>query len=493
MSILQRIDRRRFLQAFGLGAAALGLRSGLGSSRAGAQDNVPLRIVFWYDTVGLLNDHGYPLPVGADRWPRETSWELGPLWAPLAAYKDRMNVITGMEMVSAKRDPTPGANAHINGQTHALTGAFRIDEDVAGGVSINQYIAEAINSPSPVTRYRSMEVAVRQWGSVDNGGTYAPDLSPVPFLVEPPDVYDRFFPPELRASGMDASRQARRRSAIADLVRSEGSRLVQELSSEQRAKVEQHMQTHADLQRRLSLGSARAGNVPDPSFTDAWGAVNWGYDATPNEKADIWRTMGSLNTQMVAAALHADLTRVATVHVSHPADAMFGYTPGDFGSDDWHDLVHKVSGVAPDVTDPTAVQMVRDLHARGMELFASFVDELSGRLEPDGQSLLDHTLIVFCSEIGDGSHALWRLPWATIGDAHGFLRTGICANYPRVGDNPQLRDYGEVIPHEEWSTYNQVSRPHNDLFVTLANAMGIETQTFGEPSVCTGPMSELHA
>ena len=41
--------------------------------------------------------------------------------------------------------------------------------------------------------------------------------------------------------------------------------------------------------------------------------------------------------------------------------------------------------------------------------------------------------------------------------------------------------------------WNGSGRPHNDLFVTLANAMGVATDTFGNAGVCTGPILEMRA
>lgn len=483
--------RRDFLKTIGLSAAALGLRQGFGASGARAQYDIPLRIVFYYDTVGILRGSGYPRsPMGAP-WPTETEWELPELLAPLSPWKDRTTMLAGLDMLSDRADPTGAANAHIAGQTHALTAAFRRDADVAGGVSINQFIAHHLNDPEPVTRLPSVEAAVRIWGDVNDGGTYDMTGAPVPFLIEPPDLYARLFPDELRLSGAEAMRAARRRAAIGDFVRGESDRLIARLSGDQRLKIEQHRDAHADLQRRLGLGGDRLGNVPAPSITDDWGAVNWGYDVSESDKADIWTTMGRLNTQMVASALHADITRVATLHVSHPANDLWGYTNGDYGSDDWHDLVHKLSGDDPDITDPMAVNLIKQMHLRSTELLASFLTELENRTEPDGSSLLDHTLVVFCSELADGSHDLGRLPWAYIGDAHGYLRTNRAITFDRVIDNMAHRQYGELVGPDEWARYNQAGKPHNDFFVTLANAMGIETDVFGEPSVCTGAISEL--
>jgi hypothetical protein len=36
-----------------------------------------------------------------------------------------------------------------------------------------------------------------------------------------------------------------------------------------------------------------------------------------------------------------------------------------------------------------------------------------------------------------------------------------------------------------------VDRSHNDLLLTLARAMGVDMTTFGDPSLCTGPITQL--
>jgi hypothetical protein len=35
------------------------------------------------------------------------------------------------------------------------------------------------------------------------------------------------------------------------------------------------------------------------------------------------------------------------------------------------------------------------------------------------------------------------------------------------------------------------AQPHNNLLVSVLNAMGIDANTFGDPEYCTGPLSGL--
>jgi hypothetical protein len=59
----------------------------------------------------------------------------------------------------------------------------------------------------------------------------------------------------------------------------------------------------------------------------------------------------------------------------------------------------------------------------------------------------------------------------------GAVTPGRFVMYPRVGANL-------------WPIYSK-GPPHNDLFVSLANFMGVKTDTFGNPEVCTGPLDGL--
>lgn len=484
---MSKAGRRAFLKGLGLGAAALGLPGVLGTRRARADGSMPLRVVFFYDTVGWKR--GMWEPGGAEGAPEPTehAWELSPLLAPLAPWKSRMIALDGMDMMSDKRDPTGGANAHQAGMTSALTGAFRIDGNTGGGISINQAIAQHINRPAQQTRLTSLEVAIRHWGNVNHGATYSAPGEPVPYLVQPPDVYERLFPAELRSG--EGARRSARRAAVFDLIRGDGDALVRDLPREAREKIAQHMDTRAALEARLGLGAGRDELIPAPEITAPWGEVDWRYQPGSEMQARIWSTMADLNIGMTAAALHADVTRVATIHVNHAANDLWGYRNGLHGSSDWHDFVHKTSGDNPNVTAPDAQALLRGMHAQSIAALVRLLEELESRVEPDGSALLDHTVVVMCSELAEGSHDLTRLPWHIIGDAHGQWRTGRYLQFPRL--IWRGRGEGTYAPRDQWARYNQHGRPHNDLFISLLHAFGAEVETFGEPSVCTGPIAEL--
>jgi hypothetical protein len=106
--------------------------------------------------------------------------------------------------------------------------------------------------------------------------------------------------------------------------------------------------------------------------------------------------------------------------------------------------------------------MIRDLieiDRTHMAMLASFLQSLQGSTDAEGRSLLDTTLVVFGSGMGDASrHSNEDLPVIVAG---GGLRHGAFHDHrPAPGASP---DGGPVL---------------SDLFVTLLHGLGVETATF---------------
>jgi hypothetical protein len=80
--------------------------------------------------------------------------------------------------------------------------------------------------------------------------------------------------------------------------------------------------------------------------------------------------------------------------------------------------------------------------------------------------MLDHVVLLWANELAQGNtHSHERMPFVLAGDLGGQFRSGRYLAYDH--------------------------KPHNDLLVSLQNAFGIESQTFGDPAYCTGPLAGL--
>ena len=492
------MKRRDFAKLAGLGAAGalLPLLRG-GSARAGGPV-IPKRIVFVYCNEGFIEgveSEMQPLP-GMPTYD-STRFALSQALAPLAAHQSDMILFENLDMVSQSVDPTAPSNAHYAGETHALTAANRFDGSLPGTTSIDQWIANEINRGGPVTALRSLEVFCDAgmayndgWGGARRIASSSGPGALVDALGRPDEVFDRCFP---AGSGepVDAtllSRQAR----LFDFLRGESSAVSARLSATERTKIDEHMALLSDLEARRRLliaGSDRRAFWPDRSLVTPADGIDWSYNA---DRASVWYDRYQLAVPIVldtvAAALHADVTRVATIALNAPPPEGEGYVPGRFGDTDFHDLTHKTNGsdVLAAMNPEARATIVRNIHGT-LDQVNHLVERLAGLTEVDGSRLLDHTLVVFTSQIGYGSHSCVKLPWFTVGNIDGYFRTGRLIQFPRVGSEWRTR-----YSREDGTAVDVLGdgRSHGDLFVSCANAMGLtDVTSFG--SVSTGPIAEM--
>ncbi len=471
MAFVPKFSRRRVLQALAatsVGAALPSLRFAAARNPNTTVDGNPLRLLFVHVHSGLLMGHWEATGSGGSGAPTRDAFELGALMQPLNPFKDRMTVFKNLDMVSALRDQYGASRGgHDSGGAHALVGAHRLDRYAASDISIDQYIAQELNAPDPVTFLPSLELAAKF--GIGGNISWAGPGEEVPYLRSCREAWDRLFPEPLG----EGSSLGAQRTAVYNLVKGEHERLLGQLGAVERRKIESHLDERNDLQKRLDLTSERAGFRPPETLLAPWEETEeqwWEHEAP------YWNALVDVHSQLAVAALHTDTTRVVSLQIQRSPGELWGYSDGDFETNDWHDLDHQVSNPNVDL-GPGAVETLTAMQELSVSKVANVLQMLSDRQELDGSSMLEHTLVVMCGHIGDGSHQTYDLPWAVFGDAHGFLKTNQYLEFQR--EDPDNR--------------RSEGRPHNDLLVTLGQAMGLDLDSFGNPEVCTGPLTEMHA
>jgi hypothetical protein len=101
------------------------------------------------------------------------------------------------------------------------------------------------------------------------------------------------------------------------------------------------------------------------------------------------------------------------------------------------------------------------------EQFLYLVNRMKELDDPvNGGSLFDNTLILWAQELGDArAHVCTDVPFIIAGSAGGHFKTG------------QLLDFGGMY--------------HNRLLVSVANALGFDIETFGDPDGGSGALEGL--
>jgi len=167
--------------------------------------------------------------------------------------------------------------------------------------------------------------------------------------------------------------------------------------------------------------------------------------------------MGKLDAQLrvVQTAFACDLTRVATLYVEAPNDGGLYGLPG-VTAQAFHDLhVHTAN---PDT--------VPRFHRFISKQFARTLSTLAAVREPDGTTLLDNTIVVWCNQLGNGaSHDVSAMPFMLAGGKSSGFTPGRYLRFP--------------------------GRPHSDLYTSLARMMGIAVTKYGDPNLCGGALPNL--
>jgi hypothetical protein len=390
-------------------------------------------------------------------WPTggETDFALSGILSPLERHRADLTVLGGIGMLSALSGP---GDAHQKGTGQALTGTPLLEGDFsgdagnsagwAGGPSIDQVYAQHLAGQTPLA---SLELGVAVQGAdVRHRISYRAAGQPLPPENDPWAAYNRLFSDATRDPA-EIERLRLRREAVLDTVRGDFDRLSAKLGVDDRQRVEAHLGAVQDVRSRLLADPIRFGGTCQP--------LDLGTRLDPMATENI-PAIGALQMDILALAMACDVTRVATLMWTYStSDAVYRWL-GDDIREGHHTLAHKGDEDRVKVAQNTRINR---WHA---EQLAGLVDRLKAIPEGDG-TVFDNTVILWTNEQSRGNnHSRLDMPYVLLGSAGGALKTG---RY--------------VVQQRESS--------HNQLMVSLLQALDVPTDRFGAPAYDNGPLAGL--
>ena len=319
---------------------------------------------------------------------------------------------------------------------------------MTGGASVDQYVAAAVGQQS---RFSSLEFGVHTsaWGgSTQTRMSYSTSGQMVPPDDNPDSCFRRLFG-NVSQTDSERTRIMMRKQSIIDLVRGEVEDLKSRLGQIETNKLNLHLEAIRDMELNLNTSNE----------TPTTGCSVPMINSTAHTANDSFPDVGRAQMDMLVAALACDMTKVATIQLSHTVSpVVFSWVGNTEGH---HTLSH-----APD-SDANGIGQLRDAERWCAEQFAYLIDGLKAIPNPDGDgSLFDDTLILWAKELGDSRlHVCESVPFIFAGPAGGFLRPGRYLQYPNVS--------------------------HSQLLVSMCQAFGIAVDTFGDPSTGRGGLDRL--
>ena len=418
-----------------------------------AANGAPLRFVVFFSPNGTIPKAWQPTGT-------LSNWTLSRILKPLERHKAKLNVIQGVDQQGG------GGDGHQNGMGGMLTGEMLNggpfkggDGSTAGwanGISVDQRIAQAIGRE---TKFQSLELSIQSGTNGDNWNrmSYSGPDQPVPPESSPYVAFDRIFGGfTAPGSGPTAADQllVQRRQEVLGAAMADYVSLNKRLGQSDRLKVDAHLTAIRELEARLSIPAATSASAQASCALPSLGSP---LDVKMN---DNFPTVGKLQMDLAAMALTCDQTRVASLMFNRAVGgATFswlnaGITRGH------HDMSHDGDDVADTVEKLTLINTWYS------EQLAYFLDHLAKVPEGTG-TMLDNTLVIWCNELAKGNaHSRGDAAYVLAGGAGGYFKT-----------DRYLQFAGDV--------------PHNNLLLSMVNAMGIPDTTFGKADWCQGPLAGL--
>lgn len=421
-----------WLEAMGAAAAATPLASAPTAS--------PRRTAFLFFPNGVHRPAWFPGADGA----------LPSSLEPLAAHRGRCTILSGLAHVNAEPQGD-GPGDHARSAACFLTGAHprkTSGGDITNGVSIDQAIAGRLAGR---TRFDSLELGLEPGmtaGNCDSGYScaYSANISwrtphtPMAKEHDPRVLFERLFAagPADEGEAARARRLASRRS-ILDGARDEARALRGALGGRDRRKLDEYLDGVRSVERRIELAE-RGG----PSGADAGGMPR------PAGVPAEWEEHARLMADLMVLAFRTDATRVASFMLANEGSnrpyPSIGVKAGH----------HDVSHHAKDDAKIADYMRINRLHTAQL---AYLLDRLAATEGEDGTPLLDSTLVVYGGAIGDGDrHDHRDLPIIVAGGAK---------------DDPLARRHGGSVAVGR-------DRPLCDLFLSVAERMGVTLDRFGD-------------
>ena len=437
------LPRRSFLRGMGATLALPFLDAMVPALSAAApgQSRVT-RLGFVYAPNGTYLPNFHPATTGK-------GYEMTPVLQALEPFRNDMVVLSGLSNKGAETQ-SEGGGVHTRVHTAWLSGTRpkkTEGADIEAGTSVDQMAAAAIGADTPLNSLQLSLDHENIVGSCENGyscvyqHTYSwrDPTTPMPMESNPRAVFERLFG-EGGSPKEQAARLKRDRSVL-DLAMADMARLQKRLGVRDRVMVDEYLDSVRDVEQRIQRAERQSRVSPMPIADPPVGV--------PDSFDDHAKLMFDLEL----LAFQSDVTRVVAFQVSRELNGR-PYP--------WIGVPEGHHAVSHHQMDPVKIAQGAKINAYHVSLFARFLERMKNTPDGDG-SLLDHTLLLYGTGMGDSDHHTpVNLPAVVVGGG-GAIAGGRHIQYP-------------------------MHTPFTNLGLTLLHKVGAERERVADS---TGPLADL--
>lgn len=353
-------------------------------------------------------------------WAREedNDLKLGAVLKPVHDLRKKMLFIKGLYNEEALK-----GNIHSSQTGNLLSGApLASGGEIRSGTSIDQFIAQRYGGstkiPSLVLGCEKSNPSVHKNYSMlySSHISWTSPTAPTPLELYPSLAFDRLFKNEVRKGDQ----------SVLDAVREDATSFRHHISKSDRRKLDEYLDSVREIEVRIEHAGKRGEmqgwrptlekpNIPRPS------------DGIPQDIAEHMRLM----CDIMAVGFQTDTTRVGTLKLNNDHSSLrFPHLGVDY-------MIHHLLSHS-DTADWLAVN----------QFFLEQVAYLAKKLDSiqEGErTLLDNSMIMFCSSMLTGSHDATKLPVILLGGGGGKIQGGRTLDYSDQSERQMCRLYMSML------------------------------------------------
>ncbi len=358
--------------------------------------------------------------------------ELGRVLEPLAGLKEKLLFIRGLYNAEALK-----GNIHSSQTGNLLSGApLSSAGEIRSGTSMDQVVAQRIGRqtkiPSLVLGCEASNSSVHREYSMlySSHISWSSPTTPTPLELYPALAFDRLFKDSLNTGD----------KSVLDLVLSQAKSLVRRVSRSDERKIDEYMDSVREIENRI--GSAgkderlegwrptlEKPNLPRPA------------DEMPQNVKDHMKLM----CDILVLGFQTDTTRVSTLKLNNDHSAMrFPHLGVDY-------MIHHLLSHS----DTEDWLKVNRFFVENLAYIAKRLD----KIQEGERTLLDNSMLLFCSSMLTGNHNASELPVVIMGRAGGKLESG------RVLD-----------------CRGKPNRKMCSMYLSMMDKLGVRLESFGDSS-----------
>jgi hypothetical protein len=390
-------SRRTFLRGVGVSMALPWLESlpVWGDESGGAASRPPVRLAVLFSGNGFHSREWWAEGAGADM-------KLGQVLAPLDDLKRKLVMIRGLYNEEALK-----GNIHSSQTGNLLSGApLASGGEIRSGTSIDQLVAhrhgQSTKVPSLVLGCEKSNPSVHKNYSMIYSShiSWSSPTTPTPLELYPALAFDRLFKDEVQRGD----------KSVLDAVLADAQSVRGQISQSDRRKLDEYLESVREVELRIER-AGQQGELQGWRPTLEKPNIARPDDGIPQNIADHMRLM----CDILVLGFQTDATRVCTLKLNNDHSSLrFPHLGVDY-------MIHHLLSHS-DTADWLKVNQFF------IEQLAYIGKKMEAIVEGE-RTLLDNSMIMYCSSMLTGNHDATQLPVVLLGGAGGQIAGGRVLDY----------------------------------------------------------------